>query len=443
MPSSLSAIIRRPAMGSLATRMTARRVLVVVYPYPPMPNVGANRWAAAGKYLVRMGHEVTVVTTSAFGGLPDDEARAVVRTGDLNTWAPLRKLLRRPALPAEGTGQPAVDKPPPGLLTRTIVPDPSVVSWAPMALRAVRRIIRRQRVDCIVTSGPHEATHLVALALGSRRPAWVADFRDGWGFQSLRADFPTAVQRKLDHELERRVVQSAGAVMAATPPIAEDLRDRFGVEASYVPNGWDPDLEGEVAAAEPVPLEDGVVNLVHTGFLSAGSGRNPRPLFDALTLLVRDEPEVAGRLRLVLAGRLMPEDELLVSRPELTGVVRYLGALPRTRALALQRQGDALVLVTSRQSGEATGKLFEYLASGRPILALADGNAAARIVEETGTGVTVPPDDVDAIAAVLRRAASHELERSFRPRGLERYRYPELTQLFVDEIERAMARRGG
>jgi glycosyltransferase involved in cell wall biosynthesis len=421
--------------------MPSRRLLVVVYPYPPMPNVGANRWAAAGKYLGRLGHEVTVVTTSAFGRLPDDENRGVVRTGDLNTSPPLRKLMRRPPIPLQENGASAVEKPPPSVLTRTIVPDPSLVSWAPMALRAVRRILRRQPVDCIITSGPHEATHLVALGLGRRRPAWVADFRDGWGFQSLREAFPTAAQRKLDGALERRVVRSAGSIMAATPPIAEDLRDRFGVEASYVPNGWDPDLEGEVAAVEPVSLESNVVNLVHTGFLSAGSGRNPRPLFDALSVLVRDEPEVVARLRLVLAGRLMPEDNGLVSRPELSTVVRYLGALSRTQALALQRRADGLLLVTSRQSGEATGKIFEYLASGKPILALADGNVAARIVQETGTGVTVPPEDVDGIAIALKRAAAGELERFYQPRGLERYRYPELTQLFVEQIERAIARR--
>ena len=420
--------------------MTARRLLVVVYPYPPVPNVGANRWAAARKYLERLGYEVTVLTTSAFGRLPDDEDQGVVRTGDLNASPPLRKLLRRPPVAALSDGRSAVEKPPPSVVTRTIVPDPYAISWTPMALRAARGIIRQRTVDCIVTSGPHESTHLIALGLGRSRPAWLADFRDGWGFQSLRTEFPTAAQRRLDRALERAVVRSAGSVIAATPPIAEDLRRRFGVDASYVPNGWDPDLEGEVAAAEPVPLESNVVNLVHTGSLSAGSGRDPRPLFDALALLVRDQRELADRLRFVVVGRLSPEDQRLMSRPELSAVVRHLGTLPRSQAVALQRRADALVLVTSRQSGEATGKIFEYLASGRPILALADGNAAARIVQETRTGLTVPPDDVDAIAVALRRAASGELDRLYDAKGLERYRYPELAQLFAEQIERAIAR---
>jgi glycosyltransferase involved in cell wall biosynthesis len=418
--------------------MPSRRLLLVVYPYPPMPNVGANRWLAAGKYLERLGHKVTVVTTSAFGRLPDDETRRVVRTGDLNAAPALRNLLRRPPLAALSDGQSAVDKPPPTLLTRTIVPDPYVVSWTPMALRAARRIIRLYPVDCIVTSGPHESTHLVALGLGRHRPAWVADFRDGWTFEPLRPPFPTSAQRALDRRLERAVVRSADAVVGATPPIADDLSRRFRVETAYIPNGWDPDLEpGDV---EPtVELDSDRITLVHTGSMSTRA--DPRPLFEALGRLARTDPQAADRLELVLAGRLSPSDASLVQRAPAGVRVRHVGMLPREQALLLQRRAAALLLLTSRHSSEATGKLFEYLAAGRPILALADGNVAARIVRETGTGLTVAPDDVDGIATALGNVATGELDRSYRARGLERYRYPELAELFAEQIERAIARR--
>lgn len=420
--------------------MPSRRLLVVVYPYPPVPNVGANRWAATSKYLERLGHQVTVVTTSAYGRLPDDETQGIVRTGDLNASPALRKLLRRPPVAAPSDGQSAVEKPPPSVLERTIVPNPYLVSWTPMALRAARRINREHQVDCIVTSSPHESTHLVALGLGRHRPAWLADFRDGWTFEPLRPPFPTSAQRALDRGLERAVVRSADAVIGATPPIAHDLSRRFGIDAAYIPNGWDPDLEP--GGVEPtVQLDPDRITLVHTGAINTRG--DSRPLFEAFHRLARTDPQAADRLEVVLAGRLSATEASLVKRAPAGVRIRHVGVIPRDQALALQRRASALLLVTSRQSSVATGKLFEYLASGRPILALAAGNVAARIVQETGTGVTVSPEDVDGIVAALRSVASGEFDRSYQARELERYRYPELAQLFAEQIERAIARRHG
>ena len=90
---------------------------------------------------------------------------------------------------------------------------------------------------------------------------------------------------------------------------------------------------------------------------------------------------------------------------------------------------------------EATGKLFEYLGSGRPIIALAENNEAARIVEQTGTGVCVPPRDVDAIVSQLRWAIDGELERSYAPRELDRYRYPGPAERMAEVAERAVSTR--
>jgi hypothetical protein len=81
------------------------------------------------------------------------------------------------------------------------------------------------------------------------------------------------------------------------------------------------------------------------------------------------------------------------------------------------------------------------MASGRPIVALAEGNEAERIVRETNTGVTVPPDDVHAIVAAFRRVASGQLERDYAPRGLGRYTYPGPAEAMAEVIEQAIARR--
>jgi glycosyltransferase involved in cell wall biosynthesis len=417
------------------------RVVVVSYPYPPMPSTGANRWAAIAKYLRRAGHDVTVLTTSAFGSLPDD-GEGVVRTTDLIASGALRRLTRRPELPEPG-GPIGPDKPPPALFTRVLVPDIYAVTWVPGAVRTLRRLIRERQVDCVISTSPYESGHLVPLALGRSRPPWIADFRDSWIFEPWRERFPTAPQRALDRRLERLVVTRADRVISVHQTLTDDFRDRLGVEVAYVPNGWDPELEEATTAAEVPPLDSKRISIVHTGKLWGMWGRNPSALFEALRRLSRDDPGTAERFELVLAGRLDSEEERLLADSALEGLLRHVGPIPRAAATALQRRAGALLLLTSRQlSWETPGKLFEYLAAGRPILALADGNEAARVVRDTGTGMTVAPDNVDAIATALRGVVEGELERAYSPRGLARYLYPAPARAVEEEILAAVAQAG-
>lgn len=430
----------------------ARSFLVIVHPFPPTPSSGANRWGAIVKYLRRDGHDVRVITSGAFGELADpSQERGVTRTADLMASPRLRSLagLAPLAAPdATGSQPPGAASSPgggdaglPPLLTRTVVPDAFLLSWAPMALRAARRALRERPADCVVTSSPNESTHLVGLALrrGSRH-AWIADLRDGWTFERFLPDFPTEVQRKLNRTLERRALTGADAVMAATRPIADDLRERLALDAAHVPNAWDPDLDPD-AGPESAHARGGRIELVHTGRMSGGWGRDPSALFTALRSLVAEEPGLAERVRLTLAGRLDAEESRLIAAAGLGPVVSHVGQLPRAGAVDLQRRADVLVLVTSGHSGEATGKLFEYLSAGRPILALAAGNEAARIIEETGTGVAVDPADAGALLAALRAAVHGGLP--YAPRGLDAYRYPAPARQVAALAEGALAWRHG
>jgi glycosyltransferase involved in cell wall biosynthesis len=413
----------------------ARRVLLLTYYWPPAPGSGAFRWAALVKYLRAAGHDVTVMTTSAFGAASAEEG--TVRVGDLASSSLLRRLLRRPPV---GQGDPAASAAPPARhLSRILVPDPAVVGWAPFAARAARRFLRENPVDCVITSSPPESVHLAGLALGRRRPAWIADLRDGWTFEPMRPEFPTSAQRRLDQRLEGRVMRTADAVVAATEPIALDLTRRYGIPSTTIRNAWDPELEAEVSSARPPELEPNRFNLVYTGSLGGLRGHDERALLEAVRQIVREDDDQAGRLRLVIAGSLTDAERRELSGPELSPVVRLLGPLPRPEALALQRRADALLLITSHHSSIATAKLYEYLAADRPILALAGRNEAARIVEETATGVVVPPDDVAAIRRALASAAAGELGGSFRPRRLDRYRFPATATALEEAIEAAIS----
>ena len=406
--------------------------MVLTYHWPPFTGAGAARWSAMVRHLRGLGHEVTVITTSLWDPPTGADAEGVIRTRDLAAAGSLRRLLRRPqsAGDAEGGGSGA------GMRSRLLVPDAYVVSWVPFATAAARRVLKERAIDCLITSSPPDSVHLAALRLGGRRPPWIAELRDGWTFEPLRPPFPTGAQRRLDARLERKVAMEADGLVGATGPIAADLAQRFGRETATVRNGWDPELESEVTAAVPPELEPDRVNLVYTGSLGGIRGHDDRGLLTALREIAREDAELAGRLRVVIAGPLTAAERTELESPGLAPMVRILGELPRAQALRLQREADALLLITSRESSIATGKLYEYLAAGRPILALAGDNEAASIVAETRTGETVDPGDVAGIRRALAAVAAKELERSYAPEGLERYRYPAPAKELATLIDR-------
>jgi glycosyltransferase involved in cell wall biosynthesis len=417
--------------------MPSHRLLILTYHWPPATGAGAARWSALVRHLRELGHELTVVTTSLWGppGTGDDER--VIRTRDFADVGALRRLLRRPAT-AAGGGEGAGGGSAGGLRSRILVPDPFVVSWAPFAAAAARRVIRREPIDCVITSSPPDSVHLAGLALGRRRPPWIAELRDGWSFEPLRPAFATGVQRRLDLRLERAVARRADALVGATGPITDDLERRLGADATTIRNGWDPWLDSEVKAARPPELEPDRVNLVYTGSLGGIRGHDDRGLLAALREIVSEDRGLAERLRLVIAGPLTASERTELGAPDLAPLVRMVGSLPRPEALALQRRADALLLITSHDRSIATGKLYEYLAAGRPILALAGNNEAASIVAKTGTGTSVPPDDVPAIRRALEAVAAGELDGSYAPHGLDPYLYPGPAEGFAEVIDRAV-----
>jgi glycosyltransferase involved in cell wall biosynthesis len=386
----------------------SRRVLVAVYDYPPSPSVGAVRWSTLTKYLAEMGHSVTVVTSDAFGRPALGDPVHVVRPRSLETCVPLKR--REHVNPRIG--------------------------WAPSALREVRRLIRRETFDCLITTSPPESAHLVGLMLGKDRPPWIADFRDGWCFEPYTVRFRSKAQLSVDSWLERRVALAADVAVGATRPIADDLEQRLGARARWIPNGWDPAVGGAEDEGPGLDVEEGSVKLVYTGQLWGPRGRTPEPFFRAMSA-VDSDPEVAP-LRLVHAGKLTPEDRSLIERTGVSELVRHVGLLDRAGVVALQRSADVLILITSQDASQATGKLFEYLAAGRPILALARGNEAERIIRETQTGIVVSPSDVDAIAEALRGAARGELALNYAPRDIDRYAYPRLAEEVAEVIEEAI-----
>jgi glycosyltransferase involved in cell wall biosynthesis len=403
---------------SPARNPTAPHVLLVSYLFPPSSRSGAQRTAAFRNSLEDLGLRTTVLTSTVSGDSPDDEARSVVRAKDARSAPSLQG--------AVGTERGR------RWWSRLIVPDATVVSWGPAAAKAATSILRHDRPDVVFTSSPPESVHVLGLLLSGCGVPWVADFRDGWTFEppTLRP-YLTGV----DGALERFVVNRADAVTAATAPLADQLRRRGrNRRVFHLTNGFDPTLVAAVSD-EHSTLDPGRFSLVYTG-TGGLDGKDPRPFLRALQVALAEQPELSEKLEVVFAGNFTGPEIAAMDAAPLRGVVRTLGHVPHLRALGLQQAADGLLLITSVQKSHvATSKIYEYLAARKPILGLADRNAAATLLAGAGPHTLAAPEDEGQILAALRTylerwmVRREPFESDF---DLEPFTFPHVAQRLAD-----------
>jgi glycosyltransferase involved in cell wall biosynthesis len=424
-----------------------RTVLIVVHDYPPIYSAGTERVLKFSQYLSEFGYRPIILTTGRYGLLPDDSAKDVFRAGDLvhSAFSPLRRRKTVGIAPTEQvriatvSNQSAL-----GRLRDSVMAPDTKIGWRIPATRLGKRLIEERRPDLIFSSSPPETAHLVAgeLARSSGAP-WVADLRDGWLFEppapQLRAG---RLRRLVEGRMERTMVASAAAVVAVTDPIVEDLRQRYaGVirRTATISNGYDAaDFKGLTRQR----TDDNVFRLTYTGAFSGSSqGRSADGLFAAVREILREDPGTP--LRLEIVGPVTEEERALAARFGIVELVTFVPPVPRKQAYQHQVDADALLLVTARGvRSVATSKLYDYIGAGRPILALAEGNAAAETVQRFGLGVTAAPDDPQAIVTglreLMRRHAAGETWPGFadaRQRFERRALTESLARLFDDVIE--------
>lgn len=400
------------------------RILLVAYFFPPTRDTGAQRPAAMAKYLTRLGHQVTVLSTGAFGEGGEPEGVEVIRAADAQTIRARRSEAGRVRSLFESDTYSGRPHP----LSYVAVPEPLVAAWAPFARHAALRAHKRNRFDAVLTTSPPESVHLIGRAMRRRGVPWVADIRDAWSFEPLRPRFPLALQRRADLALERRWLGGADRIVCVSEPAAADLRTR-GIAAaeriSVITNAWDPDSDPDAADldAGAALLDQERVSLLYTGRFGS-YGRDPVGLIEGLIRLARSRPADAGRLEVAIAGPLTPaEREQFASVPAPIRLT-LLGSLERARALSLQRHADALLLIAQPTRSQLLNfKLFEYLAAGRAILPLCAGTEAGRIVDQLGAGPAIAANDPVAITAALGQLLDGELQPP-RSEAADRYRYP-------------------
>ena len=280
---------------------------------------------------------------------------------------------------------------------RLLVPDENV-PWSTIATPFAIRLVRREGIDVVLTTSPPPSLHLLgATVKRTTGAAWVADLRDPLTSHPHRRGYESRLARVKESTVGgvgRLVASQADAIVAASEPIAEEMRalEPKG-KVVTIANGCDFD---DFAGLEHHTSDR--LRITHAGHFHGK--RDPRPFLRALAESGLDDVVVrfAGDFR--VADREYAEALGLGDRVEL------LGEVSRRRSLELQRDSDVLLLLIPESGGRGkdvlTGKIYEYLAAERPILAAVppDG-AAAQLVREAGAGVVVPSDDVEGLRDAL------------------------------------------
>ena len=287
------------------------------------------------------------------------------------------------------------------------------LGWLPFAVWAGLRLA--PRVDVLYSSSGPFTSHLVGLVLHvlTRRP-WVAELRDGW-YRWNRAIFPDypAWRGPLEGWLEGQVIRRAARVVCVTDRMADAFRRQYpdlpAEHFSVVPNGFDPGAHVAVDA-HPDHGRGGAFTVVHAGALYYG--RSIQPFLHAAARLAQEDADFARAFRLDLVGSLDQTARAEVAESPIAARVVCHGQLDHPSTLARERAADLLLLVANTTLGaQATvpGKLFEYLASGRPVLAIAPRESTtADVLARTGGGWLADGADPEAVYRQLRAAFSRE-----------------------------------
>jgi glycosyltransferase involved in cell wall biosynthesis len=372
------------------------KVLLVTMYFPPAGGGGVQRPLKLAQYLPALGVETHV--------LAPDDPKWVHRDPELRVptqaWIHRARYLgpqaRKPTeelRAADGLERAVLQ----ARITarRLLLPDASV-TWNLTAIPAAIRIVRREGIDAVITTSPPPSVHFVGAAAQRATGArWIADLRDPIVANQHRRDDTAAARARqaANEQVAKLVARRADAITCVSEAIAAEVRE-LGAQGDVrvIANGCDFD---DFAGLEYSPGER--FRITHAG--SFFGKRDPRPFLQAFR-----DADLDAVVRFV--GDFRASDREWAESLGLGDRLELVDYLPRREALRYQRDSEALLLLVpdagGRGKGVLSGKVFEYIAAGRPILAAVppDG-AAARLIRETGAGVVVAPDDVDAIRAAL------------------------------------------
>ncbi len=408
------------------------KVLIITYYWPPAGGSGVQRWLYFVKYLRNFGIEPIVFTvenpdypildTELIAQVPDN-----IEIITQKIWEPGNLFSKHSKKLAAGFLQ---EKP--TLKQKLIryvranyfIPDARKF-WIHSSSRILKKYLKTNPVDWIISTGPPHSVHLIAKNLHNKTGIkWLADFRDPWTNIDYFHQLPLSKASIRKHkELEKEVLQQATEVVVVSDEMAKEYR-QITSNCHVISNGFD----GEIGIKQQL---DKPFTLTHIGLLNAD--RNPHIFWKALRELIDEQEEFEMQVQINLVGKIADEVKRSIRKYDLEKYINYTSYVSYKAVEQLQNKSQVLLLFVNKvpfAKGIVTGKVFEYLRAKRPILAIGPDNGdLAKIITNTKSGFISNFDDTEGLKKQIDTLFKWYLDKDLQVKsvGIEKYHRKNLT----------------
>ncbi|AOZ98411.1 glycosyltransferase family 4 protein [Flavobacterium commune] len=423
--------------------MESKKILIITYYWPPAGGPGVQRWLKFVKYLPDFGVKpIVYIPENPTYPIVDENLvkevsdKAIILKQKIFEPYQLASFLSKNKTKKMNSGiipnqkkQSFLDKVFLWIRGNLFIPDARFF-WVKPSVSYLEKYIIENNIDSIVTSGPPHSLHLIGLELKQKlNLKWYADFRDPWttiGYhKSLRLSAYAAQKHK---ELESQVLNTADTIIVTSKTTKTEFEALTPKPIAVITNGFD------IEKVEKQTL-DTKFSLAHIGsFLSA---RNPKLLWESLVELIAEIPDFKTHLEIKLIGAVSQEVLETISQFGLNDYLNNLGYVSHEEAIAHQRKSQVLLLIeidSEETKSIIPGKLFEYMVSNRPIIAIGpNGSDFAEIITDTNTGVFFDYSEKVKLKNLILGFYNQYLEGKLQSHGvgLQKYSRKNLTEQLV------------
>lgn len=375
-----------------------KKVVIIANQFAPMGGSGVQRSIKFVKNLRAFDYEPVVFTRETSTAQLLDETMLKDVPKDV-------QIIRTKAYePSEKTGPlKIIGK----IISKLLIPDSSII-WALKSKQTLINLIKEQNIDLIYTTSAPYSDHLLGVIIKNAIPniKWVADFRDEWTNNPYTLDNPhNPIRTKIEKNMEKNVLKNADFIVTNTPIMMRNfIKNNKEIllenKITVIPNGYD---EEDFKNLDFTPPKNSKFTMVYTGALYGR--RKPDNFFQAIKNLKEDNRIDASKIEVNLIGN-YHKDKLQnkIDSLNLTDQINIIGYVPHNVCIDYQLKADALILIEGSGVGANafyTGKIFEYMKTERPVIAILPKGVASDLVVETNIGKVANTDSVSEIEDVI------------------------------------------
>ena len=428
--------------------MSTTKVLIITYYWPPAGGPGVQRWLKFVKYLPDFDVEpIVYIPENPSYPLLDEKLlsdvsdKTVILKNKIFEPYALASFLSKNKTKKLGAGiitqkkkQSFIEKAMLWIRGNVFIPDARVF-WVKSSVKYLKKYIQENNIETIITTGPPHSLHLIGLDIKKQLNInWIADFRDPWTTIGYHKELKLSKWARAKHKaLEKEVLTTCDTILVTSPTTKVEFECLTNQPIEVITNGYD------VEKIEKKSLDE-AFTLAHIGsFLSE---RNPQILWESLSELINENEAFANYFELKLIGAVSKEVIQSISDYKLDSFVQNLGYVSHEEAMIHQRSSQVLLLIEI--DSEATkciipGKLFEYMVSERPILAIGPKNSDfENIIKQTNTGVFYQYNEKNELKSQILSYFNQYLDKNLKVNavGLQQYSRKSLTEKLAKTISK-------